>query len=179
MPYQVIDESAMPPAIDAAIRASLCVCFPDDRDIFSQSRAWHGSAASYSIVMEENGEVIAHVGIVDRTITAGETKVRVAGIQNVLVLPTQRGRGLCDTVMNAAMEEARKRDFDAGLLYCVPELEKVYARCGWTLLPKEEIVRIDETGQGQALPAKNIAMYYPLRVTDFPAGRIHLNGNDW
>jgi hypothetical protein len=77
------------------------------------------------------------------------------------------------------MDEARRRDYDCGFLFCVPELEKVYARCGWLLLPPEPIIRIDETGAETPIPGKNIAMWHPLRADTFPPGVIHLQGNDW
>jgi predicted acetyltransferase len=130
-------------------------------------------------VIFDDDRVAAHVGIVDRGISAGGEQIRVAGIQNVFVLKNYRGQQLCDKIMDAAMKEAARRDFDAGLLYCIPELEKVYARCGWKSLPKENVIRVDENGDELALPDKNIAMFYPLKVKEFPGGTVHLQGNDW
>jgi predicted acetyltransferase len=112
-------------------------------------------------------------------ILVGTKPLRIAGIQNVFTLPECRGLGYGKLVMDASMKEARRRDFDAGLLYCVPELEKLYAKCGWILLPREAIIRVDEKGTEIPLPEKNIAMFYPLSVRQFPSGRIHLQGNDW
>jgi len=180
MDPRIVLEAEIDAALDQAIRDGLCRCFPDDCEVFSRTRAWHGSGPAWSVVVEgDDGRVIAHVGIVDRTITAGGQPVRVAGIQNVFVVPEGRGKGLCDLVMNAAMVEAGRRGFDVGLLYCVPNLEKVYARCGWRLLPRERIIRVDENGKEIALPEKNIAMFHPLKLAVFPTGEIHLRGNDW
>ncbi len=179
MKTTVIDETEMSPELDQSIRDGLCVCFSPDVEVFSKTRTWHGSAPAWSVVMEMDGKVVAHVGIVDRKIRVGDRFLRVAGIQNVFVLPEERGKGLCDAVMDTAMVEAAKRRFDAGLLFCVPELEKVYARVGWKLMPKEDVVRIDDNGAEQKLPAKNIAMFFPLKVKKFPPGTIHLRGNDW
>jgi hypothetical protein len=97
----------------------------------------------------------------------------------VFVLPDQRGKGLSDRVMVAAMKEAAAGHYDCGLLFCVPELEKVYARCGWKRLADVPVIRIDERRTEVPIPGKNIAMFYPLKVTEFPPGRIHLQGNDW
>jgi GNAT superfamily N-acetyltransferase len=181
MTARIVNETEMPPALDARIREGLVACFPADAAVFCATRAWHGSAPAWSVVLEEpeSGTVTAHCGIVARTVSAGAASLHVAGIQNVFVLPSQRGRGLCDIVMRAAMDEAAARGYDCGLLFCVPELEKVYARCGWLLLPPEPVIRIDEVGNELPIPGKNIAMWHPLRAQSFPPGPIHLRGNDW
>lgn len=179
MELKIIHEIEMTDGIDQSVRDGLCRCFPPDKEIFSKSRGWHGSMPVWSVIMEDSGKVVAHVGIIDRVIKAGERQLRAAGIQNVFVLAEYRGQGLSDRIMNASMREAEKLGFDIGLLYCIPGLEKVYAKCGWQLLPKESIIRIDEHGYAVAIPNKNISMFFPLKVSRFPAGTIHLQGNDW
>jgi GNAT superfamily N-acetyltransferase len=178
MTPRIVDETQMPAALDAEIRRGLCVCFPPDVPIFSLSRAWHGSLPAYSVALDEGPVVLAHVGVVDRVIRVGQTPLRVAGVQNVYVLPEGRGRGLARAVMVEAMHEAGRRAFDTGLLFCVPKLEKVYADCGWQSLGPREVVRVED-GREIPIPAKNIAMFYALSVADFPDGLIHLCGNDW
>ena len=179
MTLTIVEERQMDARLDAVIRQGLCTCFPADTDVFSQTRAWHGSAPAWSVLLFDEAELVAHVGLVDRAITIGGRPVRVAGVQNVFVLPTRRGQGLCDQVMLRAMDEASRREYDCGLLFCVPQLEKVYARCGWLGLGEREVIRIDEDGREVSLPDKNIAMFHPLRLRNFPAGTIHLQGNDW
>lgn len=170
----------MPEALDQAIRRALCVCFPPDVDVFSRTRAWHGSGPAYSaVLLDADGEPVAHAGVVDRTIDAGGEGLRVAGIQNVYVLPVWRGRDLSNQVLAAAMQEAAARGFDAGLLFCVPELARVYVPGGWKPLPETPVTRIDATGAEVPIPGKNVVMFYPLRVKTFPRGPIHLRGNDW
>jgi len=179
MKIMIIEEKNMTADIDRDLKNALCRCFPADAEIFSQSRAWHGSASAWSVIIEIEGCIAAHVGIVDRLIKAGDFQLQAAGIQNVFVLPEYRGQGLGEKVMNAAMQEAEKRNFDVGLLYCVPQLEKLYAGCGWRLLPRQKILRHDENGNIVPLPEKNIAMFFPLKVKSFPEGAIDLQGNDW
>jgi predicted N-acetyltransferase YhbS len=174
-----VQEPDIDETLDARIKTSLCRCFPDNSDTFGKTRAWHGSYPSFSIVMEDRDDIVAHVGIVDRTVRVGDTSLRVAGIQNVFVLADYRGQGLCDVVMTMAMQEAEIQRFDAGLLFCIPELEKVYARSGWNVLRADKTLRIDEMGNEVTLPEYNIAMVYPLQIKEFPLGAIHLMGNDW
>ena len=178
MTPRVVDESQMPAALDAEIRRGLCLCFPPDVPIFSLTRAWHGSAPAYNVVIDDGPTVLAHVGVVDRSIRVGPTPIRVAGVQNVYVLPEARGRGLAQVVMVEAMAEAGRRRFDVGLLFCEPKLERVYLDCDWRSLGPREVVRVEE-GREIPIPAKNIAMFYPLAAAAFPDGLIHLGGNDW
>ena len=204
MEPMIVDESSMPPELDAAIRAGLCACFPKDREHFAAGRDWHGSRPAFSAVVQEGvsvvasqtrqttasgqttapgadspAQVIAHAGVVDRVIEAGGVPLRVAGVQNVFVVPARRGTGLVHRVMKAAMAEAARRGLDCGLLFCSPALVKVYARTGWRPLPPAPITRVDAAGRELPLPAGNVAMFFPLARADFPPGDIHLRGNDW
>jgi hypothetical protein len=87
-----VQEPDIDETLDARIKTSLCRCFPNDSDTFGKTRAWHGSYPSFSIVMEDRDDIVAHVGIVDRTVRVGDTSLRVAGIQNVFVLADYRGQ---------------------------------------------------------------------------------------
>lgn len=176
---RIVDEADISPALDAAIRDSLCICFPPDREVYSQTRAWHGSHPAWSVVIERDPIVVAHAGIVEREIIARGERIRVAGVQNVFVLPGHRGRGLFRHVMSAAMHEAHRRGLELGLLFCTPEIGQKYAHLGWQTLEGRTFTRIDEHGQPQPIPAKNIAMFYPLLRTSAPEGHWHLQGNDW
>ena len=118
MTPRIVLETSITPAEDAAIRAALCLCFPADREVFSQTRAWHGTFPTWSIIVEHQDQVIAHVGIVEREILVGVDRVRAAGIQNVLVVPEHRKTNLFRQIMSVAMEEARRRDIDLGILFC-------------------------------------------------------------
>ena len=100
--------------------------------------------------------------------------MRISGMQNIFVLPEFRGKGFCDALMNAAMFKAVEHGFDFDLLFCIPDIEKVYERSGWIKVPHSIILVIDESGNDGILPGKNIVMYFPLKLSTFPAGDIHL-----
>ena len=176
---RIIPETSILPAEDAAIRTALCLCFPAERQVFAHTRAWHGTGPTWSVLVEDEAIVTAHAGIVQREILIGSQRMLVAGVQNVLVLPEHRKTGMFRKVMAAAMEEAGRREIDLGLLFCTPDLAGKYARLGWRLLESRPVVRIDENGCRQSLPAKNVTMFYPLRCREVPPGDIHLLGNDW
>lgn len=170
----------MPVELDRAIRRALCICFPKDAHVFSNTRAWHGCAPAWSVLLEDaSGNLLAHVGIVDRTVSASRQSYRIGGIQNVFVMPDARGQGLAERVMTAAQAVMHCQGLDAGLLFCIPRLLGVYARTGWLAMPTNDVIRVDETGSEVPLPEGNVAMWLPIRHSGVPAGRLHLNGNDW
>ena len=179
MGLRIVKESQISAELDETIRDGLCICFPKDRAVYSQTRDWHGSKPAWSVFIEDDDRIIAHTSIVDRTILAGCESVRVAGVENVYVLPEYRGKGFSGQVLEAAMAEAKRLDYDLGLLFCVSGIEKIYSRCGWQRLPTRPIIRIDQKGFEAPIPEGNIAMFYPLRKNEFPDGTIHLQGNDW
>lgn len=177
--WQITDEAAIAPELDEAIKEGLCTAFPADVAVYSQVRAWHDSWPSYTLSLRDGGTVAAHIAVIDRTVRiGGSVSVRVAGLQNVYALPQYRGRGLAAQGLGLAMDEARRRGFDFGLLFCIPPLEKVYGPLGWLSAGERDIIRVDE-GEEKPLPAKNICMYLPLSERPFPDGAIHLCGNDW
>jgi len=99
-------------------------------------------------------------------------------MQSFCVLPDYRGTGLSDRMMSIAMEQANKRGFDAGLLFCLDELETVYGRMGWHKLDSH-VFMLDEKEGKLLIPAKNVVMFYPLAKRQFPPGDIDLAGTDW
>ncbi len=69
---RVINEVDMPADLDAIIRQNLCRAHPAGAATFKETRSWHESYPIFSIILEEAGDVIAHVGVVDRTIAVGD-----------------------------------------------------------------------------------------------------------
>ena len=176
----IIAESQIDALLDERIRNTLCRCFPAARDTFSVSRAWHGSSPAWTVLTIAADDAIAgHVGIVDRTIQAADKHLRVGGIQNVCVTPEHRGQGLLDRILTRTLCHIFDEGMDAGLLFCTEALVKVYARYGWRLLEGASVCRITENGDGAPLPSGSVAMWAPVYLNVWPAGPIHLAGNDW
>ena len=179
LPPRVITEADLDRSTDAAIKAGLIECFPADAETFAKTRAWHGSAPTYTAIVEDEGRVVAHVGVVVRTILVGAMPVTVAGVQNVFVVPSHRGTGLVDRVMTVAMDEARARRLECGLLFCLPVLTRVYERTGWKLLSARSVWATGEQQGRYLLDDKNVLMFLQITRKDFPNGPIDLNGDDW
>lgn len=176
----IIDEAQMPTDVDAAIRRLLGECFPNDAAAFDTTRAWHGSSPFVTILAyDDKQQLTGHMALHERTIDVSGVTVRVAGLQNVCIAPGHRKTGLLAKLMKATMAQVAQRNYDGGMLFCLPVLQRVYARVGWYELPGRTVTRIDETGAETILPNQDVAMFHPLRLPTLPPGDIHLRGNDW
>lgn len=190
--FCVIDEEDISGDLDKALRKSLVICFPADREYYHRQSWWHCVPVYRVIGKDDKDSITAHVAVVERSVTVGRglLKVHVAGVQSFCVLPDHRGIGLSSKMMSIAMAEANRRGFDAGLLFCRDQLQTVYDRMGWRKL--DSAVYMDDKacrdlaapGEPQRegktfISAKNITMFYPLRTRQFPPGDIDLNGTDW
>ena len=175
---RVICESEIDKELDAQIRQGLCLCFPKDIEVFSKTRTWNNCPSTWTVMIEESNEIVAHLAIIDRTITVNGGQYRIAGIGNVFVLLEYRGQRLADKILKLAMEHSERLGFDFGILFTGSEVEKVYARNGWIKLEKLEIVRLEQNGKKSLWEHTGI-MFYPLRLKEFPKGRINLEGPNW
>jgi len=178
--FAVINEEDISPEMDRAIREILVVCFPTDREYYQRQSWWHCVPKYRVLGRDTEGSIVAHAAVVERKVFVGPnlSEVRVAGIQSFCILPDYRGTGLSNKMMSAAMEEANRRGFDAGLLFCLERLETLYSRMGWSKLNAAVYMANEKEGK-TLIPAKNIAMFYPLRAKQFPVGHIDLAGTDW
>ena len=177
----VIKNKNVSPELDSAIREGLVECYPEDREFFSRCRFWHSVPEWIVCAFTSDGTVAGHTAIVERVITVGQdaVPVKVAGIQSVFVRPPWRKTGLSGRIMEIVLEEARSRDLDAGLLFCLPVLgDKVYGNMGWRQLDTAVFMK-DDSGGRVPLPSKNIAMTIPITIREFPSGDIDLRGPDW
>ena len=178
--FSVVREQDIAPDLDKAIRDLLVECFPADREYYQRQSWWHCVPAYRVLGRDLSGSIVAHAATVERTVNLGDgnVRIRVAGVQSFCVSQDHRGTGLSKKLMSAAMEEAARLGFDAGLLFCMGELEAVYGRMCWQKLDSD-VYMFDEEGGKIPIPAKNITMFYPLAKRQLPPGDIDLAGTDW
>ncbi len=181
--FRCYKEKEITEELDLKIRNGLCLSFSQYADIFKKSRYWHGILPVTSVVVfcdDESSNVIAHAGIIQREILIdGNNRLSVFGIQNVFIQPDFRGQGLLGRLMREILKAVESGGYDCGLLFCVPELEKVYSRFSWEKISNTNISAVNDEGLVKPITAANIAMYYPLRIHEFPEGDINLQGYDW
>lgn len=83
----------------------------------------------HSLMIRDDGRVVAHLRIYDRCIWTSGAQLRIAGIGNVITARDQRGRGHAGKLLQAAIRYASQRDFAYSLLWT--HLPDLYARFGW------------------------------------------------
>lgn len=174
----VAKENEISDQLDSAIRKILIACCPHHTDEFSRGRTLNDHVTVLTSVLQDGDITTAHAAIVDKTILAGSTKLHVAGVANVCVLPEYRGSRLGHRVLTAAMEKAGTMDFDISMLFCTPELKKIYARAGFIEITDRNFACI-ENGTQTHLPPEKIRMYFPLGMPKFPDGPVDLLGCRW
>ncbi len=172
-------EEAFPSDLDAVVRRNLCLYLPAGAETFKNSRSWRGSSPFFSVVSLDDGDVTGHVGVVDRRLRVGGTECRAAGVQNVFVRPPERGTGLSAMLLGLAMREAEARGFDFGLLFCKPQLAKVYTPMGWQRVEGGDTVVTTADGCEQLFAGPGIVMFFQWQGAAFPDGTIHLCGDVW
>jgi GNAT superfamily N-acetyltransferase len=175
---RIVKETKISEKLDAAIRKTLTICFPHHKDTYSKTYYLNNNKPVFSAIIEDDSDCYAYVGVIDRTIKVGGKEYRVAGVQNVCVLPKYRGWQLSDAILKAAMQEALIRKFDFGLLFTQEKIKKVYARNGWLQIKNRKFIRTEDSINIE-MPTESIKMYYPLAVKDFPTGDVDLLGNKW
>lgn len=125
----------------------------------------------------DDGRIVSHVGIMDRTIAVGGVPVHVAGIRSVMTLPSVRGRGYASCAMTRAAEfiDAEMPKAEHGLLLCLDVRVPLYARLGWSIVPSRTVF---EQPEGPTASQVN-TMVKPFRGRPWPAGEVDLQGLPW
>ena len=152
-----------------ALRSRVDFAVPDYAWTPWGEKKWH-------VLVWIGGELVGHVGILEREVRAGEQPVRVAGLYTVMTAPEWRGKGIASEAMRAAADYIRARmGAEFGLLLCRDAMLPFYRALGWRLV--EDGVVFDQPA-GKTVSALN-ALYLPLRETDWPAGTLDFCGPPW
>lgn len=181
MRIAIIEEMNMSRDLDEKIRRNLCVCFPSESGYFSRSRGWNEVASDSTVVMlNDEQDPIAHIGVIFRTIYVEGSDYHVFGIQNVYVMPQHRGKKIVVPLFSALLENLHDQHLDFGLLFCRPKVEHVYARLGWSRAEDAKITIRDVNGTIRERQLIHDSMFfYPMNIKTPPVGAYFLNGPDW
>src|SRR5581483_6927031 len=82
-----------------------------------------------SWVVEQDGRLVAHLRIYDRTLYLGGARLRVAGVGNVITDRTERGRGWAGQLLEGVLAALPGEGYPYSLLWT--HLPALYARYGW------------------------------------------------
>lgn len=123
------------------------------------------------------GEVLAsNMEIVEHTVTAGGTPVKVGGIGGVATLPEYRGRGLASQAMSAAVKFIKADlGLDFGLLITSNHRQTFYEGLGWMVI-SDDVYFDQPSGK---IKNDGLTMYLPLGSKSWPAGTVDFCGLPW
>lgn len=147
------------------------------KDIFGvQDKLFQWRPKDWHFIVEDEGRVVSHVGVLEATVRVGGREIRVGGIGGVVSVPEASGRGHAQAGMKRAVEFMRDElQVEFGMLFCLPRLAPFYARQNWQLL--EELVEFEQPLGPVASPF--CSMVLPFGDRSWPAGKVELGGLPW
>lgn len=132
-------------------------------------KEWH-------LWLRRDGRLVAHVGVLERTVAVAGDPVDVAGVGGVLTHPKHRGEGAATSGLRAAHAFIRgNRGLDLALLLCRPALVPFYGRLGWARVNARVTFAQPEGSTTSPLPL----MAAELGVRTWPEGPVDLRGLPW
>ncbi len=93
--------------------------------------------SEHSWVAEEDGRLVAHLRVFDRSIRVGGVGLRIAGVGNVITAPGHRGRGYAGRLLRAMLDAIPDEGFSYSLLRAYQPV--LYERHGWAPLNEDLI----------------------------------------
>jgi GNAT superfamily N-acetyltransferase len=130
------------------------------------------------VLLEADGELVCHVGIVWRDATWNGRKVRIGGIGSVATRQDARRQGYASVALDAAIRTFRdERATDFAMLFCATEFSAFYQERGWRAFAGE--VFAQQPG-GRAILALESLRPHILDIRRAPReGVIDLCGSPW
>lgn len=92
---------------------------------------------SFGLVLEVEGELVAHLHVFERLLQLGDRAARCAGVGDVSVSPQHRGRGYSQELMRTTMVRCQDLGYEVSLLYT--HAPGIYDRFGFEVLPVHEV----------------------------------------
>ena len=155
---------------NAKLMALLQTCFPATPQ-FKEHRFYLEPPASRWLI-RRNDRIIANAVVYDRTVSADEKPIRIAGIGDVCVHPDHRGKGLVGQLLSDVHTRAQADGFAFALLFGKTQ---IYRSSGY--LPcTNEFKYITPQTQTEEIKKIDTAHYFPLTNTPWPASLINLRG---
>jgi predicted GNAT family N-acyltransferase len=141
----------------------------EDKRFSWRPKDWH-------FIVEEDGHVLSHVGVMETSVRVGENDIKVGGIGGVVSVPEAQGRGNIRAAMSRAAEFMHdKLQVEFGMLFCLPRLVPFYARQNWQLL--SDPVEFEQPSGNVISPFHSMVLPFDNRA--WPAGEIKVGGLPW
>ncbi|MEQ8210366.1 MAG: GNAT family N-acetyltransferase [Lacipirellulaceae bacterium] len=172
------------PALALEISKLLCTVWPKP-DRTPESRAqqlaeeqgkYSGpkSQAPRSFLMREHGRVIAHSAILPRKIRTSQGEHVVAGLAKVCSDPKQRGRGLGERIVRAALQVVDSGEFEVMLFQTSIEVRPFYEKHGAREIENRIVNSLADDPDANPFWDR-VVMIYPSDA-EWPEGVVDLLG---
>lgn len=124
-----------------ALRAMLDAAFWDDPDERFTDDDWHHAIGGTHVVLDVDGEIVAHASVVPRVLHVGGVPLRTGYVEAVATAPGRQGSGYGTAVMQEIGDHIRAR-FEIGALGT--GRHAFYERLGWRTWQGPTSVRADD-----------------------------------
>jgi predicted N-acetyltransferase YhbS len=132
----------------------------------------------WSVLVRLDGQVVSHVGIVERIGTVNGQPVKLGGIGGVATRVEYQRRGLAQAAMEKAAEFMRDGlGVEFGLLICGKPMISYYSKLGWQVV--EGPMMFDQARGKVTFDDSTKIMILPCNKHDWPQGVIDLCGPPW
>ncbi len=139
--------------------------------------AFTWAAPQWSMLLWDQDELVAKVGLLMREIISNGESKSIGGIGGVMTDPAKQGQGLASQAMREAsrlFDEELKVAF--ALLFCRPHLVEFYKRLMWKPFQGQVFV---EQPNGKVEFSANGAMVLDVKESAPLKGTLDLNGLPW
>jgi GNAT superfamily N-acetyltransferase len=166
------------PEEGAALKALTAAVYPPDVVAASPGRRFRWASPEYSVLVStDDGELVAHVGLVVRAGHLDGAPVTIGGIGSVKTHPRAEGRGYATAgLRHAATALHADHHVAFSLLVCQDHLVPFYGRLGWLTFAGRLVV---EQPSGRTVFTINRPMVLPGRRAAPQDGDIDLDGLPW
>ncbi|MEU1392419.1 MULTISPECIES: GNAT family N-acetyltransferase [unclassified Nonomuraea] len=127
--------------------------------------------APRSMLLLDEGTVVAALDVLSKTLTHAGHRFRAAGLSTVVTRKAARGRGHGRRLVGAARAAIADAGFDVALFTCDRPLQGFYESAGWSAIPGAVLVG----GTPQAPFPSDRPGFDKVTMGDFPSprGRAH------
>jgi aminoglycoside 2'-N-acetyltransferase I len=125
----------------AGIRELLWAAFADDEDGGFTEADWDHALGGIHVIAEQEGVVVGHAAVVERTIHIGDRALRAGYVEAVATAPDRQGSGVGTRVMDKVGGIIRD-GYDLGALGT--GAHRFYGRLGWETWRGQAFVRTSE-----------------------------------
>lgn len=154
--------------LDRELRKLLTTCFTKPHDAVFKERRYFREPYPYRwVIRNQQGAIVAHVGVHDKHIETANLTYRIGGIAEVCVHPDFRGHGYVRMTLGSVHEWLVKHGFDFAILFGDAQM---YRSSGYLQVPNLFSGTEDKGWQ------QTDAMIRELSTTPWPSGEVHLPG---